>query len=404
MSSINTQSLARRVLSVAQQKPEPYFQLEDKWPEYSFVQRIQASIATPERLSFTAKSVDPNLFLRSKASLKLQVSFQNEELDDNLVFLINSPINNNSVIYKKPGNVIANSIIEMNLRLNNIGINLKEPRYWQKYITAQHAGETITENYLSTSGSSYPDWDGSTGVNSGYPQELAGDNARILNDKGIDQAAEAVFQETGLAPGDQSTISYNENLNIGCFNFLDEKKGEIYSKSWYKNMSSLIPYVKQLGLDISLHDLAANTLVYLYSRRTIPDAPQPRISRLTAINIVSAELVLKWVRPRPEKIFGIPQQVNLQSFFVDHKEFQINSGNVVDFQTNSAVDIQNLSIHQVPAYIIFYATIDKDSVNYDCISISTSRDIAGLDGAVLQDVNSQESHLQLVDNTFRLRG
>lgn len=403
--SINQQSLSRRSISVTQQKPQEYWTLDDKWPEYRFVQRIPSSTRTPTQLSFSAKSVDPNLFLRSKAVLKLQVSIQNEELDEkDLSFVINDPINADSVIYKKPGTLIANSMTNISLQINNIKVELRQPRYWQKYTTNQHAGKEIIENYFSTSGSSFPDWTGATDVNSGYPSETSLDNARIIGDRGINEAADAVFQDTGLVPGAQSIIPYTETLNIGCFNYLDDiDSKDIKNKSWYGKMTKLIPYVKQLRLDIALDDIAANSLVYLYSRRTIAIVPQPRVSRLTIADIVSAELVIEWVKPRREKLISLPPKVKIQSFFVDHREFAMNDGNVISDGNSSSVDIQNLVLHQVPSYIIIYATVDKDSPNYQCISITSSRDIAGLDKGVSEDNNSMESNLQLVDGTFQLR-
>ncbi len=400
--SINTQSLARRTLSVSQQKPDPYFQLSDDYPGYVFTQRVQAVNPTPTKLNFSLKSVDPNLFLRSKAYLKLSVSMQNDELDNALTPVLDTPISVDSVIYKKPGMLIANSATEMNLKLNNFGINLKEQRYWQKYLTAQHAGKTITEKYLSTSGSRYPQWTGLTDVNTGYPSETV-QFVRLLDDKGIDESSEAAFIDITSAPGAQTTFNYSEPVNIGCFNFLDDKKKEIYDKSWYKNMSSLIPYIKQVALDISLNDLAANTLIYLYSRRVIGIAPQPRASRLTAVSIVSAELVVEWVRPRTEMLLSLPPSIDIQSFFIDHREFVMNNGDDIAYQTNSTIDIQNLIIHQVPSYMIFYATVNKDSPNYECVSISSSRDIGGVDLLVTSDLDSAETNLQLVDNTFALR-
>lgn len=406
--SINRLSTSRRFTSVTDQIPRNYFSLDEPFPEYSQIQRIPASVRGINKLIFDSKTIDPNLFLSSKATLKVSISVQNEELNAaGLAFVINDPIDSESVILKKPGMVLANSMSNIKLLLNNQSVELNNPRYWNKHIVAQHAGKTLTEKYLSTSGSSYPLWNGSSDIDAGLPKNVAGANTIIIGDHGIVNASESAFQDIGEPASSQTIFNFTEDLNIGCFNPFRNKKSEIFSKSWYKKMTNLIPYIRQTGLNIDLHDLAANTLFYMYSRRGIAIVPQPRLSRLITLSIVSAELVLEWIKPRRETILHLPPKVRIQSWYIDHREFELfqqNGSRTLTYQAQTDVSIQNLILHQVPTYMLIYATINKDDTSsYQCISYSSSRDIVGLDRATSEDTNSGEPNLQIVDGSVNIR-
>ncbi len=378
---MNFTSTSRRALSVSQQKPEPYFWLDDEYPEYIQVQRTVGNI-TGNRVIFDANSFDPNLYLRSRAYIKLTVSTQRSERDPVGGALTSANWNANDVIYKKPGMVLANSMTSAKLRINSTQIEYNEPRYWQSNITQQHCGRTINDKYLSTSGSSYPHY-------TGIMDQFGTSSSLLPFDDGIQEGIDSAFRDIGTVAGSVKSFEFTELLNIGIFNFMAEKQSEIYNKSWYKKMSPLIPYVRQIGLIFDFKDISANSLVFLYGRNS--NAANDRSIVVRDIAITSAELVLIWVKPRPEIIINIPRSIRLQSWYVDHRQSVINSGNTVTWNTNIAIS-ETFNIHQIPSYIHIWATINKDDTNsYDCRSINADSDNAGTDQVISLDTNSQES-------------
>ncbi len=392
----NLLSTSRRAISIAQQEPQSYFTLSDPWPEYVHTQRVQAIITGVNKISFNTQTVDPNLFLRSRAYLKVSVLTQRSDIDEkDNSFIEDEEFQLGDLIYKKPGMVLANAMTNMKLRINNTAIDMKDPRYYQRYITAQHCGKQINNNYLSTSGSVYLD-------NAGVVDAASGRTITFRSsDSELRIAIDDAFIDIGQIVDPQTTFNYMELLNIGCFNFMHDKKGEIYSRSHYRKMTDLVPYIRQIGLEIDFDDISANSLMFLYARRGTGGGAQPRLVRLQDVEITSAELVLQWVRPRKEKILTMPPAVKIQSWNIDKHIF--NLGNV-DFDDCVTNQISQLIIHQVPTYMYIYATVDKDDKNsYQCISVASAEDEIGTNLGRSPDLNSQESNLVLVDNTLTIR-
>ena len=158
------------------------FTLEDRFPEYTFIQRIPAIISTSStpsgaqdfinpngvrpssRVSFNAIAPAPNMFLSSEAYIKIRVRCRKYNLllatagPDPVPSARPSvvPMGVNRTILK-PGMLIANGMTNLKLRLNNHGIEYKDPRYVQKNLNVQGFGKTYIEKQFSTSGSSYFD-------------------------------------------------------------------------------------------------------------------------------------------------------------------------------------------------------------------------------------------------------
>ena len=394
--SRNLLSTSRRAVSVAQQEPQNYFTLSDPHPEYVHTQRVQATITGVNKISFNTQTVDPNLFLRSRAYLKVSVLTQRERVEEkNLDFIDNEIFDINDLIYKKPGMVLANSMTNMKLRLNNITIDMKDPRYYQRYITAQHCGKEINNNYLSTSGSVYINNVGVIDTTNGHSIQFRDTDQQQMI------AVDDAFVDITRTPDAQTTFNYTELLNIGCFNFMHDKKGEIYSRSHYRKMTDLVPYIRQIGLDIDFDDISANSLMFLYARRGAGGVPADKLVRLRDVRITSAELVLQWVRPRKEKILTMPSSVKIQSWNIDKHIFDL--GDIDDTNTVTS-SISNLIIHQVPTYMYIYGTVDKDSdFSYECVSVASSEDNIGTNLTTSADLNSQESNLTLDDNSLTIR-
>ncbi len=386
----NYTSTSKRAFSVAEQKPQPYFSFDDKYPEYIQVQRTDGVI-NGSKVTFTADTFDPNLFLRSRAYIKLTLRVQRSE---------RNPINGNltpanfdatDVLYQKPGMVLANSMTSAKLRINSTAIEYNEPRYWQQMITQQHCGRIINDNYLSTSGSSYPTYTGVT-------DEIGVISDNRPSDKGIQEGIDSAFKDYAVSVGASSTATFNfmEMLNIGCFNFMEDKKDSIYSKSWYKKMSPLIPYVRQIGLSLDFKDISANSLVFLYGLNS--NGGNNRSIVIRDSEILTAQLVLAWVKPRRELLVEVPRCIRLQSWYVDHRKFQqvrpLDGALIIPWSTGMQLN-ETVNIHQIPTYIHIWATINKDDPDsYDCRSIFCDSDgggVTGTDPVISLNTNSQES-------------
>ena len=376
-------STSARLRSIGQQKPFPYFTLDDKYPEYIQVQRTQGSV-TGSSVSLNANTVDPNLFLRSRAYIKLSVNIQRSDRNPATGVLTPSNYNALDVIIKKPGMVLANSMINVKLRMNSTQIEYRDLRYLQQHITQQHCGRTINDTYLSTSGSSYPHY---TGI-------FNADGTLLTNngsDPSISEGIDSTFRDIGDGASNTKTFEFMELLNVGCFNFMEDKKTDIYRNSWYRKMTPLIPYIRQIGLVIDFKDIAANSLLFLFGLHG--QAAANRNVVLKDLDIISAELVLTWVKPRMDIILQVPRVVRIQSWYYDHKIFHqvSNAGNLL-VPVNSIMSVkETINIHQIPTYIHIWATINKDDINsYDCRSV-VANNAGSTQETISLSTNSQES-------------
>ena len=196
------------------------------------------------------------------------------------------------------------------------------------------------------------------------------------------------------------TLRFTEPLSFGCFNHLEQfDESEIHKKSWYLKMSKLIPYIERLKLDINFSKIAANTLIYTYGLST--NIGNDTNCLIEEVEIKSAELVLNWVRPRPEKIMSLPKTIKIQSWNFDHKKFDIRNNQTlgvdVILQESTGQVNENDQIHQIPSYILFFGMVDKDSDEYQCFAINTDSDNDGRDQSISNGVNSVEAGMRPFD-------
>ncbi len=65
--------------SVRNQTPQPYWTLDDPYPQYVQVQRTQAKISG-NNINFNINAFEPNAFIRSNAYMKVVVRISKREL------------------------------------------------------------------------------------------------------------------------------------------------------------------------------------------------------------------------------------------------------------------------------------------------------------------------------------
>ena len=156
-------SSERRAVSVTDQKPNSYFTTWDDHPEYVQIQRTQGTI-NGFKVDWHTDSFDPNMFLKSKAYIKLSVEIQKRETEtdtkNDVIDDVVSNIVDDDKILKKPGMVLSNSCIDARVILNNHEIKYGDLRYITKKLNMSFAGRKINDSYLTTSGGPY---DGYTG-------------------------------------------------------------------------------------------------------------------------------------------------------------------------------------------------------------------------------------------------
>ena len=489
--------------SVTDQKPQPYWKFNDKFPQYIQVQRTLATISGTS-VKFNVNSFDPNAFMRSKAYIKLSVNIQKRENEvdakDALVEDVASNYDASDRIYRKPGLVLQNACTYCNLRLNSHSMIYKDLRYIRNKLDMSFAGRKINNTYFTTSGSLFEDLNGvynefgciynitenSTddiaipfgpfgfdivtpnqiefiqntneliftangggaidllttqlftqgdgiilvsgeafkiigtlidntllatrlvGVGDIAAQNIVAGDLVIRNntcafngDDGREHAYDDAFKDITVGATD-SIFNYIEPLSFGPWNHLsDFNANEIYCEAWNNDQTALVPYVRELELSMNFLNIAANSLVYTYGRQqTEPaDPANTRLCRLQDVTITAAELVLFWVKPRDNLLLSMPQTVKIQSWMYQHNQFDL--GVVNNNATVSTVQ-NNIYTDQQPTYILYYASVDKDSESYSCTAINN--DFTGIGGdssAISVDVNSVETcmHPNVINET-----
>lgn len=205
-------------------------------------------------------------------------------------------------------------------------------------------------------------------------------------------------------------FKYVEPISFGPFNpfsdygspLANSKNGnKLSSGCWYNRTSDLIPYIRQLGITMTFKDIAANSLIYPYGRITIPPAASGSSScKLVDLNIVSAELVLFWVKPRKEKIFNLPTTIRIQSWQYDHREFPLPAADedvaLINQETSTTIQ-ENIVTSQQPTFILYYGMVGKDTDDYICRAINNTTNKNGDFQTISMDENSVEAGMHPID-------
>ncbi len=218
-------------------------------------------------------------------------------------------------------------------------------------------------------------------------------------DHGRQESYDDAFRDISLI-ATENIFNFTEPLSFGPFNHLsDYESGEIATNAWNLKQTELIPYIRQIGLEMSFKDIAANALIYSYGRlRNQPaDPANTRVCQLRDLVIETAELVLFWVKPRDELLMSMPRKVRIQSWQYDHKQFPLVNQNAPDPPTladgGSSVNSQtNIYTNQVPTYILYYGMVDKDILtSYICRAVNSDFDGEGTSPTISVDANSVET-------------
>lgn len=218
-------------------------------------------------------------------------------------------------------------------------------------------------------------------------------------DHGRQEAYDDAFRDISLAVT-ENIFNFTEPLAFGPFDHLsDYESGEIATNAWNLKQTKLIPYIKQIGLDMSFKDIAANSLIYSYGRlqNQPADPANTRVCQLRDVRIETAEIVFFWVKPRDQLIMSLPRKIRIQSWQYDHKQFPLVSQNNPDPPTlndgDSSVNSQpDIYTNQVPSYILYYGMVDKDILtSYICRAVNSDFDGKGTSPTISVNANSIET-------------
>ena len=393
-----------------------YMYIGDNNPERVIRQRTIGSVSG-DRVQFRAQPSVPNLLLSAKAWIKWSFRITKRKDDGVPGSPVNfeqttslAPPSNGDVILMKPFFSMANSTKSVRLSINGKGITYNEPRYWQKYIGQLWCPEADINKYFSTAGGVFPSSNGAYATIGPFVDADNGSDG----DVNFDISADRTFLEYGdaVATFADARINLFEPLYVGCFNWGYDIKERLSPKYWGTKMSNLIPYVRDIDYLVTLDNIAANTLYYHYGQTNGPGFEELTLSA----DDVRAELVLQWVKPKDMSIayeapypnihgigttqldlvnaMEIPDQVKLQSWYVDHREYNMDDGDTINDNTSASLNIPVINLYQVPSYILMFATRDKDSPEYLCQAVSISDNALGNDDLSL-DINSLETNLEL---------
>jgi len=366
-------------------------------PEYVRYHRINGDISG-NSMSFKLNNITPNSLLLSKAYIKW--SFTVNKVKNQVPQVAENFVNDEQIIAKS--NIFENCLknIKMSINGRNIG-SYQEPRYWAKYLTRSFQNDNLL---FSTDGGHDLNYNGSYNQ-AGIPSARvpAFPNTPLIDDEKFRESNDTIFTEVTAAFGtDTATFSFLSLLNFGLFDkyYGDTKRSYL---GWHENMSSAIPYVKDLDINIQMNRIETNALNYVFGLTT---AGGFESVELVNGRISSAQLVLQWVDSPSKNIeehrdyFGesvnlgsIQNEVFLQSYSVKFNKFNlgvINDGTLFEM---SPTPRREMPLYSVPDYFLIFATVDKDSDSYKNISNVFASDLVSTNLASSINSNANESNM-----------
>lgn len=365
---------------------------KQKFHEYAFVPNINPlwtqyqripGVNSGNAMSFRAERPNPLMMLSAKAYIKWTVRFQRFDND----VAVNFPAGvQQTMLYRKPYMLMANSTSNVRMSINGYSINYSRPTDWMKYIGQMNSTNDQLEKYFSTCGAPFTDALGS--YDDQFRLRRVANATQMNADNGIEVGQNAAFKDVRATLGANTlSITYLEPVQYGIFNPYYDLKDELSHESWFARMSDTIPYVRQIALDFDLENLAANQLIFPYSLSAagiVDLRDQP--------GLTTGELVLQWVMPRDPP--PIPRLVSLPSWQVERRSFQVNGGAVVNENALSQFNGDIQHFHTIPDYVLIFATHDKEQADYSCRARVTDTDGNGAGQAAANgNVGSEETNM-----------
>ena len=364
---------------------DPLFNLN---PDFFRIQRTQASTGY-NKASFLAQRPQPDALLYSYAFIRWTWQTTRTRLPNNAE---NFAVNNLDAIFTKPYGM-SNSMTEISVRYNGHLTSYKNPRFWAKYVHAAESTRDLMRHKFSPAGGPFPDYLGVYNVNG----RLDGATDGGIN-QGFDNAFENYRDQVNV--GSTATFTFEEPLMVGLHSPY-ELKHKLQPKSRYKRISWMIPHIRQFGLEVKFDKIPANSLVFMYGRKSA-NAGQLELIDTPEVQNLTGELILYWINPSAG--YKIPREVVLPSWYLEHFQFKLvgPAGAVLirDGQ-ESVIDTGQMTLHQVPNAILIYAGSTKTGPNYNCRALNADSDGGGAD--IARGILDGSEELNLGINAMNIR-
>lgn len=394
---------SRKMQQKSKKLEQRFYQYEQELnPDYIRYQRTESG-TLGQSMTFNVRNILPNSLLSAKAYIKWSFSVDKVK---NTAPQVAVNFSNADQIFAK-ANILENCITNINVAYNGYNIGqYNEPRYWAKYLTRSFKSDQLL---FSTDGARDPDYNGGYDDN-GLPTDT---NPLLpgIDDKGVREGIDLI-KGSIVAGQPTATFSFLSLLNFGLFNkyYLDNKYAKV---GWQHRMSNVIPYVKNLDVNIDLSDISTNALNYMFGITSAAGFESPE---LVNAQVTSAQLVLQWldIPGSPNNLsvsrdyFGesadyksIPDEVVMQSYTTRFRKFPIGVVNNDDVFTLSPTPSPEMDLHSIPDYFLIFATVDKDSAGYNCIANTFASDQAGTNQGFSDDVNAYESNMNFDELRIR---
>jgi len=245
---------SRKLRQKSKKLDQLFYQYEPEInPDYIRYQRTESG-GSADRITFNVRNILPNALLSAKAYIKWTFSV-NKVKNAGPAVALNFTFAEQIV---GKANILENCMKNISTAINGYNIGrYEEPRYWAKYLTRSFKSDHLL---FSTDGPDDPKYYGSYDL-AGLPS-----NVDVLfpgiDDPNVREGINLFSEEQGNGTP-LSTYSVLSLLNFGLFSkyYMDNK----YSKvGWQHKMSNVIPYVKNLDIDITMSNIQANALNYMF--------------------------------------------------------------------------------------------------------------------------------------------
>lgn len=358
-----------------------------------FRQQTVTGVSGYNKTSFLVQRPDPDVMLYN--FVKISVSFTTQRIRQRIpnANSVPEPFLDTDKIYAKPF-PLSNSMKTIDVTYNGHRTTYNNPTNWSKYVHATESTNDLMTKKFSTSGGSFPDYNGiydSTGTQTGPVPGLPWGPA----DRGITHSRVIINDYVGAAERINESIitfTFEEPLMVGLHSPY-ELKHKLKPHTRYTRNSWLIPHVRQFGVNILFDNLPANSMVFQYGQK-IPDIPLPdgKIELVDdrEIQNLTTSIQVTWINPSVG--YELPPRIFLPSWYFEEFIFAVQSGDLLGILDTGTIDTGDIIIHQIPNSVLIYATALK-TTDYTCTAMVTDEDLQQTNIETALQIGSEELNL-----------
>lgn len=336
-------------------------------PDNVFYQSVAARNISTSNAQWTITSPNKRAFLLSYAAVNWQPTVTRQNEAGTAVENWGQSVN---YVSAKPCLPFANAMSSITMSVNGNTITLSQPRRFMEGLTMLNVNREESRKCFETG---YPDsmgglWsvanpgkEGVATVDEGFLKNEVSFADKILRAQGVNLFG--AFSATPMTGNN----GFEEPLIVPPLNPFAKLKDGMPGYSWFKDMSSVIPNIDRLEIDIQFQNLSASVLYPRYMQAVTANATNGRV----AITALAADLKLYWYEVPVN--MSIPRQVDLQTWNV--REFQTSVPVVADGAVIPQLSSDLIQLNSTPTLIMIHMERDKDNALYLAKSASRSDDL-----------------------------